>query len=216
MKKFRIIIFSLLALSLVLAGCQRSASKAPDITPGVVEENSSPLSVDDQILAATATADAIRQDFNMPTQLVPNAQGTQVAITAIPPTPIPSVTPTNQPTPTLLPLTRPTSWTIHGGETVFCIARRFDLDPDEILSMNGLNAYSMLQIGDVLQLPQSGSWTGGDRKILDHPDTWEVSSGETVYGIACAYGDVWPEHIIQANGLSEPYDLSGISSLVIP
>ena len=186
MKKFRLIIFSLIALSLVLAGCQRSASKAPDITPGSSNQSVSTLSVDDQILAATATADAIRQDFKMPTQLVPIAQGTQVAITAIPPTPIPSATPTNLPTPTLLPLTRPTSWTIHGGETVFCIARRFDLDPDEILSMNGLNAYSMLHIGDVLQLPQSGSWTSGDRKILDHPDTWDVTPGETVYGIACA------------------------------
>jgi len=216
MKKFRIIIFSLIALTIALAGCQRSASKAPDITSDNSNQGASPLTVDEQILAATATADAIRQDFNMPTQLVPNAQGTQVAITAIPPTPIPSVTPTNLPTPTLLPLTRPTSWTIHGGETVFCIARRFDLNADEILSMNGLNAYSMLHIGDVLQLPQSGSWAGGDRKLLDHPDTWDVSPGETVYEIACAYGDVWPEHIIQANGLSEPYDLSGISSLVIP
>lgn len=216
MKKSAIILCVLVLLGLALAGCQRSASKAPEITPEFMEQVGTLLPVDQQIFNATMTAQAIIEEFNMPTQMVPNAQGTPVAITQMPPTPVPSPTPTNAPTPTLQALTRPQSWAVQGGETIYCLSRRFDVDPGDMLTINNLYAGSMLHIGDVLLIPQTGSWPGGDRQILAHPDTWNVTPGETVYEIACAYGDVWPEHIIQANGLSEPYDISGMQTLQIP
>lgn len=216
MKKSAIILCVLVLLGLALAGCQRSASKAPEITPEFMEQVGTLLPVDQQIFNATMTAQAIIEEFNMPTQMVPNAQGTPVAITQMPPTPVPSPTPTNAPTPTLQALTRPQSWAVQGGETIYCLSRRFDVDPGDMLAINNLYAGSMLSIGDVLEIPQSGAWPTDDRSLLAHPDTWNVSPGETVYGIACAYGDVWPEQIIQVNGLKEPYDLTGISTLQIP
>jgi len=216
MKKKAIILFMLIALALAISGCQRSASKAPDLTPEFLEQVGTPLPVDQQIINATMTAQAIIEEFNMPTQLVVNPQGTQIAITQIPPTPVPSPTPTSAPTPTLQALTRPLTWAVQGGENIYCLARRFDVDPGDMLAINNLYAGSMLNIGDILDIPQTGSWPGGERTLLAHPDTWNVTPGETVFEIACAYGDVWPEHIIQANGLSEPYDLSGIATLQIP
>ena len=145
-----------------------------------------------------------------------NAQGTSVAVTQIPPT----VTPIGTATPTPLPatpvMTKPTTWTVQGGESVYCLARRFDVDPGDMLTLNNLYAGSMLSIGDVLEVPQSGSWPSDSRRVLDHPDTWTVSAGETVYGIACEYGDVWPEQIIAVNGLKAPYDLEAGQILQIP
>ena len=216
MKKPIFSFFILIVLALAVAGCTRSASKAPNMTPEVIDQVSTLLPVDQQIYNATMTAQAIIEEFNMPTQIVQNEQGTPVAITQMPPTAIPTPTPTSAPTPTLQALTRPQSWAVQGGETVYCLSRRFDVDPGDMLSINNLYAGSMLNIGDVLLIPQTGSWPGGDRQILEHPDTWTVTAGETVYEIACAYGDVWPEHIIQANGLTEPYDLSEIETLQIP
>lgn len=216
MKKKTIIMIAVLALILLVSACQRSASKAPVTTPETIDQVGTPLPVDQQIMNATMTAQSIIEDFNMPTQVVQNPLGTEVVITQAPPTAVPTPTPTYAPTPTMQTLTRPQTWAVQGGETVYCLARRFDVDPGEMLQINNLYAGSMLSIGDVLNVPQSGSWPGGERELLPHPDTWTVTPGETVYQIACAYGDVWPEHIIQANNLKEPYDLTGIETLDIP
>lgn len=216
MKKSYLLLLVPLIVVLVLAGCVRSASTPPATTPKVIDVANTPLPVDQQILSATMTAQAIMQEFNMPTQIVQNPQGTPQVITQAPPTMIPVGTATPTPLPTLQPMTKPTTWTVQGGETIYCLARRFNVDPGDMLAINNLYAGSMLSIGDVLEVPQTGSWPTDDRSLLAHPDTWNVSPGETVYGIACAYGDVWPEQIIQVNGLKEPYDLTGISTLQIP
>ena len=216
MKKSYYLLLVPLIVVLALAGCVRKASTPPATTPQVIDIANTPLPVDQQILSATMTAQAIMQEFNMPTQIVQNPQGTPQVITQVPPTPIPVGTATPTPLPTMMPMTRPTTWTVQGGETIYCLARRFDVDPEDMLAINNLSSGSMLSIGDVLDVPQTGSWPTDDRSLLDHPDTWNVSEGETVYRVACAYGDVWPEQIIQLNGLKEPYDLTGISTLQIP
>jgi len=216
MKKSYLLLLIPLIVVLVLAGCVRTASTPPVTTPQVIDVANTPLPVDQQILSATMTAQAIMQEFNMPTQIVQNPQGTAVVITQVPPTPIPVGTATPTPLPTLQSMTRPTTWTVQGGESIYCLARRFNVDPEDMLAINNLSSSSMLNIGDELDVPQTGSWPTDDRSIMEHPDTWNVSAGETVYGIACEYGDVWPEQIIQLNGLQEPYDLTGISTLQIP
>ena len=216
MKKSSLLLLIPLIVVLALSGCVRKASTPPATTPKVIDVANTPLPVDQQILSATMTAQAIMQEFNMPTQIVQNPLGTPEVITQVPPTPIPVGTAPPTPLPTHQPMTQPTPRTGQGGETIYCLARRFNVDPGDMLAINNLYAGSMLSIGDVLEIPQSGAWPTDDRSLLAHPDTWNVSPGETVYGIACAYGDVWPEQIIQVNGLKEPYDLTGISTLQIP
>ena len=216
MKKSSLLLLIPLIVVLVLSGCVRKASTPPATTPKVIDVANTPLPVDQQILSATMTAQAIMQEFNMPTQIVQNPLGTPEVITQVPPTPIPVGTATPTPLPTLQPMTKPTAGTVEGGWTYYCLARQFDVVPGDMLAINNLYACSMLSIGDLLEIPQSVAWPKDDRSLLAHPDTWNVSPGETVYGIACAYGDVWPEQIIQVNGLKEPYDLTGISTLQIP
>jgi hypothetical protein len=43
-----------------------------------------------------------------------------------------------------------------------------------------------------------------------------VVAGDTIYTIACKYGDVDPNAIAQANSLQAPYDLSAGKVLHIP
>ena len=107
------------------------------------------------------------------------------------------------PTGTLAPVTgRPANYTLQQGEFPYCIARRFNVNPEELLSLNGLYDGSLYMPGTMLQIPQSGSFPG-DRALRPHPTTYTVtSSNETFYSIACLFGNVEPSQIAQANGLS--------------
>lgn len=216
-KKIGLIFVILLLGALMLSACQRPASTAPVATPQQIDSASTPLPVDQQILNATYTAQAIMEKFNQPTVMVTNAQGTPVVATAagiLLPTNTPVPNPTATPLPPTPVMTRPLTHTVQSGETIYCLARRYDVDPAEMLALNNYNSW--LSIGDVLDIPQSGSWPTADRAQLPHPDTWTVSAGETVYSIACEYGDVWPEAIIAVNGLTPPYDLKPGQVLQIP
>lgn len=110
----------------------------------------------------------------------------------------------------------PKTYTIQKGEFPFCIARRFDVDVSELLSLNGLGVNSLVSVGYNLKIPQTGNGFQGQRALAKHPDTYTVSTNDTIYSIACQYGNVYPEAIAQANGISKPYNLKVGQKLHIP
>ncbi|MBA4384130.1 MAG: hypothetical protein C0410_05290 [Anaerolinea sp.] len=95
---------------------------------------------------------------------------------------------------------RPATYTIEAGEYLWCLARRFDVVPADLLSLNGMNANSQPYAGTVIKIPQSGSF-GAGRARNAHPATYTVRAGDTIGGIACWYGDADPNTIFAANGL---------------
>lgn len=105
--------------------------------------------------------------------------------------------------PTSAPVgSRPAEWTLRRGEFPYCIARRFDVNPQTLLNLNGLSNGNIFYPGRNLKIPQSGSFPG-TRALRNHPVTYTVpSSSETLYSIACLFGDVRPEDIASANNLS--------------
>ena len=113
---------------------------------------------------------------------------------------------------------RPSTYTLRRGEFPYCIARRFDVDPGDLLARNNLTtaqAYN-LATGTVLSIPQSGSFPG-DRALRAHPATHTVaSSTDTLYSIACFYGDVDPAAIAQANNISVDAALTVGQPLTMP
>ena len=120
--------------------------------------------------------------------------------------------------PTSAPVgTRPAEWTLRSGEFPYCIARRFDVDPEALLSLNGLSNGNIYYPGRSLKIPQSGSFPG-TRALRNHPATYKVvSSSESVFSIACLFGDVRPEDIVRVNNLSgEDPDLTSGQPLSIP
>jgi len=111
----------------------------------------------------------------------------------------------------------PSSYTLQAGEFPYCIARRFNINPDQLLSASGISDPSILYPGKILTIPQSAGPFPGDRAWHDHPDTYTVSSpDETIYGVACYYGDVLPQDIANANGLSLSSSLTVGRQLTIP
>ena len=111
----------------------------------------------------------------------------------------------------------PSSYTLQAGEFPYCIARRFNINPDQLASANGIADGTVFQPGKTLTLPQSGGPFPGDRALHDHPDTYTVpSSDTTLYGVACYYGDVIPQDIASANGLTLSSNLTAGQQLTIP
>lgn len=125
------------------------------------------------------------------------------------PTPIPVVVPTATPG-------IPSTYTVQGGEHPFCLARRFNVDPGELLRANGLGTNSTVFPGTTLNIPQTGNPFPGTRALRAHPTTHTVRAGDTINSIACEYGDVDPSAIAFANSLSAPYQLSAGQTIQIP
>jgi LysM repeat protein len=237
-------IASILMLVAILASaCNQAYSQAPSVTDTPIGPNSlfdtplvQPTNMTDVQNFATGTALAILN----------GTPGGVVATATLPPntTPLvgegPTITPTSiislptdavtTPSATLavastnqgqvvntsVPVgSRPATYTLQEGEFVYCLARRFDVDPDQILSLNGLSQSTTIYPGTVLKIPQSGSFPGA-RALRNHPTSYTASAGETLYGVACAFGDVDPSSIASANGLSVGTTLTSGQQLSIP
>ena len=152
-----------------------------------------------------------------------------IGASSVTPTPIIALNPTNTatqavvvvPTSTSAPSgAKPQTYVLKNGEFPYCIARRFNVDPDQLLSLSGLtNAQAdSLSAGTVLTIPQSGSFPG-DRSWHDHPATFTVGSTyatNTVYGVACYYGDIEPSTIASHNNISVDAVLTSGQTLNIP
>jgi hypothetical protein len=112
---------------------------------------------------------------------------------------------------------RPASYTLQAGEFVYCIARRFNVDPRELLAINGLGRSQVLYSGLILKIPQSGKPFPGDRSLRNHPATYAVvSSNQTLGAVACLFGDVDPAAIARSSGISPTASLYVGQQLNIP
>ncbi|MGB9521209.1 MAG: LysM peptidoglycan-binding domain-containing protein [Anaerolineales bacterium] len=236
-KKFFTALFAMLFV-LSTAACVRSASKAPKSaaespSPSTESALPSPGSVDDVFgqLSSFATQTAIAMGAPATTAeatIIPEITSTgEIAPGEATPTPETQMTQettteaeTAQATPVpnfkLKSREVPKSYTLHKGEHPYCIARRFNVNPITMLQISGLSSSGNYSTGTVLKIPQSGSFPG-NRTLESHPTTYVVESGdETLYSIACLFGDVWPEDIADANGLKLNANLSVGQKLYIP
>jgi LysM repeat protein len=238
-RNHRAIVFSLFVLTaIIISACTQQYSTVPLETPAAAETSmfvspfptsDNPMAMVEELSTGTAlaeTAAALTAGTPLATEAVgteitPGSGDTEVpgaSITATATLPLDNVTPTvTQPAPTVT-TNRPASYTLQKGEFPYCIARRFNVDPAELLSLNGLANGEIYYPNLTLTIPQSGKPFPGTRALRSHPDTYTVAdSSMTVYGVACAYGDVDPAAIVQANsGLSLASALTVGQQISIP
>lgn len=221
-KKIVIVISLAIAAIILLVACERSASQPPLATPTAVGTNSTaqPLGLQHLQDLGTQTAAYVQTEVAMgiftpvPTTglllSTPTPAGalTTPAIATLPSLVLATVTPmtaVNTPLPVIVLPTatpgRPATYLIHAGEFPYCIARRFNVDPTDLLNLNGLSSGELLQPGMTLSLPATGSFPG-TRALQPHPAQYTVAVNDTFYTIACAFGDVDPNSIAAANGLA--------------
>jgi LysM repeat protein len=211
------LILLLVIMSFVATGCTRSASKggggeatSTSEIPFPVGPSTNPNRMT-EIISSTQTAAAGLTE-TVPA-VTPETGGVSTIPTVAVDTPEPtakSVVIVSTPTPGL-----PSTYTLHEGEFPYCIARRFNLNPGELLTLN--NVGSEVSPGTTLKIPTNSLWPSeNDRALRDHPTTYTVLTGDTIYKIACLFGDVDPNALIEANGLEEPYTLTAGKTIDIP
>ena len=244
-KRFGLILFVLLALS--LSACTRSASTSAGETATPKVNFPKPMATSGMSvieIAGTQTAVATA-GLPMPTSAGTTEAGTPGAATptnGLPPfTPLPGAAQTTpnagntalpSPTPnavvptavlstplpqaTSAPVSNPGTYVLHEGEFLYCLARRFNVNPQDMMSLNGVGANQTLYAGTAISIPNTGNAFPGPRSILAHPTQYTVRAGDNIYSIACAFGDVDPLRIASANGLSGSYDLTAGATIQIP
>jgi LysM repeat protein len=153
------------------------------------------------------------------------APGTPTNAASAPATPVPATpeSATAAPVTPSAPITtpvpagvRPPTYTLQNGEFPYCIARRFNVDPEALISASNLVDPDVYYAGLKLTIPQSGAFPG-DPMLLAHPTTYTVLSGdETVYSVACKFGNVYPEAIASASSISVSAKLTAGQKLQIP
>lgn len=208
-----------IGIAVALGACTRSASTPPPAT-GEVEGTPSVLTSQQQ------TMEAVRSDLLTQTAQAAEGEATETPEpTAVVATEQATGEPTSeQETPTdtsgtpATPFVAevPEAYTLQEGEHPYCIARRFDVDPIRLLGVNGLDPSVVPSAGYRLIIPQDTAGFPSARSLREHPTTYTVQPGDTIYAIACMFGDVYPEAIAEANGLTEPYDLTAGTQLQIP
>ena len=233
-KKFGLIL--LVALMLVLTACERSASTPPPATavsgtniaqPMTPNATQNPMAILQQYATQTAIAAG---GVSLPTPTSISAgQATQVPLITpiITSTPVPgSVLPSpttgaaapvpNVVVPTSTP-GKPATYTLQPAEFPYCIARRFNVNPEELLAINGLSNSGVYSAGTVLKIPTTGNTFPGNVALIPHPANYTVKGGDTVYSVACDYGNADPNQIILANSLTAPsYPLTVGKVIYIP
>jgi LysM repeat protein len=219
-----IIIFLVIGiLAIGLTSCKLPASKGPESTsdgfpvPGGSQATGSGIDVS---AFATQTAQALPPVvISSATQPGQNPSASPVpGATNAPPPPPASPEPTQAPIVYVqaTPGGPPAEYTLASGEYPFCIARRFNVDISELLSINGLTTSSLTYAGEVLKIPQTGNQFVGERALKSHPDYYKILSGDTLNIIACGYGDVSPDMIALQNNLQSYTGLPDGEVLIIP
>ncbi|NJC98679.1 MAG: hypothetical protein C3F07_17950 [Anaerolineales bacterium] len=225
---------TLLLIAILTSACNQPYSQPPAVT-------NTPIDTTNFFATAITEPSSMQDVENFSTQTAQAALGTSVPVevTATPtgianilvtatitPTPIINLNPTTTATQAVAVSTstspssgssaRPSTYILKKGEFPFCIARRYNVDPDTLLRLSGLSAGILYPPGTVLTIPQTGSFPD-NRMLRNHPTTYSVaSSDQTIYGVACEFGDIEPSAIASANNLSVDAKLTVGQQLNIP
>lgn len=87
------------------------------------------------------------------------------------------------------------------GDTVYSIARRYDVTMRDVIDANRLEAPFLLQVGQSLRLPP--------------PRVYTVSPGDTIYSVSRRFG-VDMRTLVSMNGLAVPYQVTAGRQLKMP
>ena len=212
MKKTSLIILIAIIASLMFSACTMSASTPPPVTP------TTNLSEIARQATETAIAKTPKAGDTQAPDETPDPETEPTATTAAEVEPTATLAPTEDAgnDDIILEYPVPDSYTLHSGEFIYCLARRFNILPEDIMDYNGYEYGTLLYPGDTLLLPPNGRAYIGDRALQYHPATHTVIYGDTLYSIACLYGDVDPRSIAAANDLDLNQALSPGTVLQIP
>jgi LysM repeat protein len=106
-------------------------------------------------------------------------------------------------------------YTVQPGDYLYSIARKFDVDPEDIIAINNLQAPDTLEVGQVLLIPLGDVATGPTRTPITGAQEYIVQAGDWIWSIARKFG-LDAQALIDANDLEYPYTVYPGDVLIIP
>ncbi len=191
-----LVIFILIISTVMISACTQSLSSAPAATATVIPPDlfvspfpsvENPMAMIEEFAKQTSVAQTAVASGGTPGTPQPVVASTNRQPRSLlqqprpahrpmqsPTTPAPVVATPSGPTATPVPAgVRPASYTLQNGEFPYCIARRFNVDPDALLRASGLTSPDVYYPGLTLTIPQSGAFPGS-RMLASHPTTYTV------------------------------------------
>ena len=221
-KSIYILIIIIVAMAFATVSCERSYTETEGESQATPTLFADTMPVDMNALATTGaqTATAMAIASGAPTLVT--TPGTPIVPTSGTPA-VPGQPSATSPVASVAPPTSsvgvPATYALQKGEFPYCIARRFNIDPSELLNNNNLSSSQAqaLQPGLVLSIPQGGKAFPSTRPLNAHPTSYTVSSTMSVYAVACYFGDIDPSAITSANpNITDPNNIPTGSILTIP
>jgi LysM repeat protein len=236
MKRGAWVASTLMMVAILVSACNQPYSQPPVVTNTPIDPNSlfatpfvGATGLNDVQIFASQTARAanpLPPAGVTPTGAVAVTPSPSVSLPVSPTIAIPTSTlaiPAGVSTSTSAPSgPKPPTYTLQKEEFPFCIARRYGIDPGALLDASQLASPDIYYAGLVLTIPSGPAWSVADLGPLElrpHPATYVVTGNAdtTVHGVACKFGNVYPDAIVQANsGISLGSTLTVGQSLNIP
>jgi LysM repeat protein len=221
----------IITFGLCLAACNRpisgtKQSSATSVPPTPDELSMTRTAIAGPIIATLTAAEFTPVSQTQKTTIVPQVETpttpvlpvvTVEVVTPVPATPAVKATATTQkPAVVKSEPVLPEVYWLHSGEFPFCIARRFNIDPGQLMCANGFCNGQVFHPGQGVIIPKHPLPFPGRRALHLHPATYRVCPGDSIYKIACFFGDLDPIYLAQFNGLTSPYQLRAGQILNIP
>jgi LysM repeat protein len=189
-----------LAVLLPLVGCElpkRSASKGlPTGTP--TSATASPVVVSASPTTVSAATETPTAGLEAPSPTVAPQETT--------PTPLPSATDT--------PFPGTGTYVVKAGDTLYSIARQYNVTVDELKAVNNITDASLLKVGQVLTIP-TGEGPSPSPTPEGGPVVHVVQRGENLFRIALRYGTT-VQAIASRNNILNPSLIWAGQKLIIP
>ena len=214
MKKNSLIVLIVIISALLFSACTMSASTPPPVTPTTNLSEIARQATETAIAKTPKAGETQIPDATEESMTDPTATVSDALVSTSTPTPAAAAVETGETE--VYEYAVPDSYTLHSGEFIFCLARRFNIHPDDLKDYNGYKSGDTQSPGDVIQIPSGSRPWVGDRALQYHPANYTVIYGDTLYSIACLYGDVDPRAIAAANDLDVDQVLTPGTVLQIP
>jgi LysM repeat protein len=227
MRKITPVLLGLLVIGLGLSACNRPITSvkkgsATPVPPTLDELSQTRTSIAGPIMATLTAANTnplpgAQQTAQTALSTQATTAPTSQVVTVAPASPVVKVPATKQkPVSVQQMAALPEFYKLHRGEFPFCLARRFNIDPRQLMCVNGFWPGQVFYAGQVIVFPANPQPYMGRRALWPHPVNYKVRPGDTIYTIACLFGDVDPINLAQVNGLAAPYRLRVGQTLNIP
>jgi len=228
MRRITPFVTGIILLGLCLAACNRpisvtKRSSATPVPPTLDELSMTRTAIAGPIIATLTAAELTPASLTQKTPVVPTIETpttpvvTVEVVTVVPVTPAVKATVATQKPAAVQPVTiLPDVYRLQSGEFPACLARRFNIDLGQLMWVNGFCCRQIFYPGQGVIIPDNPLPFRGGRALHLHPATYRVCPGDTIYKVACFFGDVDPIYLAQFNGLTPPYRLHAGQILDIP